>query len=46
MIIRKITIPLVFAVVLLLSACFSYPEPFGAVWHMIGGIVFLQFFRC
>ena len=40
MIIRKITIPPVFAVVLLFSACFSYPESFGAVWHMIGGIVF------
>ena len=40
MIIRKITIPPVFAVVLLLSVYFSYPEQFGAVWHMIGGIVF------
>ena len=39
--IRKITIPPVFAVVLLLSLYFSYPEQFGAVWHMIGGIVFL-----
>lgn len=41
MVIRKITIPPVFAVVLLLSVYFSYPEQFGAVWHMIGGIVFL-----
>ena len=41
MFIRKITIPPVFAVVLLLSVYFSYPEQFGAVWHMIGGIVFL-----
>ena len=40
MFIRKITIPPVFAVVLLLSVYFSYPEQFGAVWHMIGGIVF------
>lgn len=41
MFIRKITIPPVFAVVLLLSVYINIPEPFGAVWHMIGGIVFL-----
>ena len=41
MFIRKITIPPVFAVVLLLSVYFSYLEPFGAVWHMIGEIIFL-----
>ena len=41
MIIRKITIPPVFAVVLLLSVYFGYPDAFGSIWHMIGGIVFL-----
>ena len=41
MFIRKITIPPVFAAELLLSVYFSYLEPFGAVWHMIGGIIFL-----
>ena len=40
MVIRKITIPPVFAVVLLLSVYFSYPDEFGSIWHMIGGIVF------
>ena len=41
MVIRKITIPSVFAVVLLSSVYFSYPDAFGSIWHMIGGIVFL-----
>ncbi len=41
MFIRKITIPPVFAVVLLLSVYLSYPETVGSVWHVISGVVFL-----
>ena len=39
--IRKITIPPVFAVVVLLAVYFSYAELVGSVWHMLVGVVFL-----
>lgn len=39
--IRKITIPPVFAVVLLLAVYFNYAELVGSVWHMLVGVVFL-----
>ncbi len=39
--IRKVTIPPVFAVVLLVSVYFSYPKSVESIWHVIGGIFFL-----
>ena len=39
--IRKITIPPVFAVVLLCSVYFTHPAAIGSVWQLIAGILFL-----
>ena len=40
-IIRKITVPPVFAASLLIIAYIIYPHYFGSIWHMLGGLVFL-----
>lgn len=39
--IRKITIPPVFAVVLLLAVFFGHNKLVGSVWHLLGGVAFL-----
>ena len=41
MFVRKITIPPVFAVVLLLAVYLSYPDTVGSIWYVISGVVFL-----
>ncbi len=40
-VIRKITVPPVFAATLLIIAYIMYPSYFGSVWQMIGGLAFL-----
>ena len=40
-IIRKITVPPVFAASLLIIAYIMYPSFFGSIWHLLGGLVFL-----
>ncbi len=40
-IIRKITVPPVFAASLLIIAYIVYPHYFGSILHMLGGLVFL-----
>jgi len=40
-VIRKITVPPVFAASLLIIAYIIYPHYFGSIWHMLGGLVFL-----
>ena len=41
MFVRKITIPPVFAGVLLLAVYLSYPDTVGSIWYVISGVVFL-----
>lgn len=40
-IIRKITVPPVFAAALLMIAYIIYPHYFETIWHMLGGLTFL-----
>ena len=40
-IIRKITVPPVFAASLLIIAYIIYPNYFGSIWHVLGGLLFL-----
>ena len=40
-VIRKITVPPVFAATLLILAYIMYPSYFGSIWQVIGGLVFL-----
>ena len=40
-IIRKLTIPPTFAVILLLTAYIAYPNEMGSVWYVLGGILCL-----
>ena len=44
MFIRKITIPPVFALVLLFSVCISYLNDIEVIWHAVGGIIFIATF--
>lgn len=41
LVVRKLTIPPVFAVVLLCSVYFIHPATVGSVWQLIAGILFL-----
>ncbi len=40
-VIRKITVPPVFAAMLLILSYIMYPSYFGSIWQMLGGLVFL-----
>ncbi|MBE6646882.1 MAG: hypothetical protein E7611_04470 [Ruminococcaceae bacterium] len=40
-VIRKITVPPVFAASLLIIAYIMYPSFFGSLWHLFGGLMFL-----
>jgi len=42
--VRKITVPPVFAGVLVVLTYIMYPSYFGTIWHFLGSLVFLCFF--
>lgn len=41
-IIRKITVPHVFAALLLIITYIVHPQYYGSVWHLVGGLAFLS----
>jgi len=41
-IIRKITVPPVFAAALLITVYIAFPHYYGSIWHLLGGIFFLS----
>ena len=41
LVIRKITVPPVFAATLLICAYVMHPSYFGSLWHLFGGLLFL-----
>lgn len=38
---RKITVPPVFAAVLLITVYIAFPDGIGSIWHLLGAILFL-----